>query len=268
MKKRGNLDYKSSDIQTLSGLDHIRKHAGMYGFFVHQTQAHVQCIKELLDNSCDEVRVLSHKEHVIKVFMLKRKGSYQIVIRDQGRGVPLDKLVDSFTVMNTSGKSSRSYIASTGTYGIGAKATAALSRSFSAVSRRAEGMACVTVIEGSVANEKVVIGGKYDPMTYGTTVIYEPDSNLLQHCDSFFDENKNDAMQKIWDLLEFLSAFIPNMAVEVFLGNKSITDNVLLKSPQAIWEACDDIQAKLVKSFEVGMSPKEFMMKTNNITSA
>jgi len=263
------LDYTSDSIVTAGDLEHVRMHSGMYGFNIHSNQAHLQCFKEFLDNSCDEVRMLSDKEHVIKIYMIPKRGSYQIIIMDTGRGVPLDKLVDSFTKRNTSGKSAGgAYQASTGIYGVGAKASAALSRNFCAISRRAEGTAIVTVNRGLITHQQIVVGGNYPPETYGTTVIYDPDTSILKCSEKFFAEDGAKVM--IDRLLEFLTVLIPNVTFEVHVGSKQtkcISDDALNASPVDVLAICDTlpISVSYVVKYERGM--RDYVLDMFNVKS-
>ena len=129
--------YEDTSIQTLSALEHIRLRPGMYigrlGNGSHQDDGIYILLKEIIDNSIDEFIMGCGKKIEISVDV----DSGKVSIRDYGRGIPLGKLVDCVSLMNTGGKyNSDAFQYSIGMNGVGTKAANALSVYFRARSIR------------------------------------------------------------------------------------------------------------------------------------
>ena len=127
--------YDDSNIITLTGLEHIRLRPGMYigklGDGSHADDGIYVLIKETIDNSIDEFRMKEGK--VIDVTVEGRK----VTVRDYGRGIPLGKMVDAVSVINTGGKyDNKAFKKSVGLNGVGTKAVNALSSDFTVQSFR------------------------------------------------------------------------------------------------------------------------------------
>ncbi|MDR0364647.1 MAG: type IIA DNA topoisomerase subunit B [Bacteroidales bacterium] len=124
------IAYTEDDIKTLEGLEHVRHRPGMYigklGDGSHADDGIYVLLKEVLDNSIDEFRMGSGK--TIEVVI---ENGY-VSVRDYGRGIPFKKMLDSVSIMNTSGKfdESKAFNKSVGLNGVGSKAVNALSSSF------------------------------------------------------------------------------------------------------------------------------------------
>lgn len=258
-------EYKSSDIATLKGLEPVRAHPGMYGFNVHSQQGQFQLFKEVLDNAVDEATISPNRHHEINITFIKLRKSYQVVIQDSGRGVPLDKLVDVFSKLHTSGKWSAAYSASIGTFGVGVKATAALSNIFCAVSKRRDGIGVVTFNKGIIRHTEVERKANHDRSSYGTTVVFEPDSSILEGTDKFFDEGN--AYSMAMELQEFLSVFIKNITFRIWLGKTKIPNKVFNSKPEEVYQALQSIKADLVYESQLGMEPSTYLLKKAGISS-
>ena len=123
-------DYGDEHIQTLDWKEHIRRRPGMYiGKLGDGTSADdgiYILIKEVLDNSVDEYMMGFGKNIDITIDEDKT-----VTVRDYGRGVPLGKLADVASKMNTGAKyDSKAFKKSVGLNGVGIKAVNALSDSF------------------------------------------------------------------------------------------------------------------------------------------
>jgi topoisomerase IV subunit B len=121
--------YSEDTIRTLDWKEHIRKRPGMYigklGDGSSMDDGIYLLIKEVLDNSVDEFMMGFGKTIEITI------NEKQVTIRDYGRGVPLGKLVDVASKMNTGAKyDSRVFKKSVGLNGVGIKAVNALSSQF------------------------------------------------------------------------------------------------------------------------------------------
>ena len=122
-------NYSDDTIRTLDWKEHIRKRPGMYigklgdgslpddGIYI--------LLKEVLDNSIDEYMMGFGKTIEVSI------NEHQVSVRDYGRGVPLGKVVDVASKMNTGAKyDSKVFKKSVGLNGVGIKAVNALSSSF------------------------------------------------------------------------------------------------------------------------------------------
>jgi len=121
--------YAEDNIQTLDGLEHIRKRPGMYigqlGNGEHSADGIYVILKEVIDNSIDEFRMKAGKQINITV------NETSVTVRDFGRGIPLGKVVAVSSIPNTGGKfDDKAFVRSVGMNGIGIKATNALSVDF------------------------------------------------------------------------------------------------------------------------------------------
>ena len=127
--------YDESTIKTLDWKDHIRSRPGMYigkvGDGSNPDDGIYVLIKEIIDNSIDEF-VMGHGK-TIEITTNKQ----EISIRDYGRGIPLGKLKDAVSKINTGAKyDSKVFKKSVGLNGVGTKAVNALSEKFNVKSFR------------------------------------------------------------------------------------------------------------------------------------
>ncbi|SMP10568.1 DNA topoisomerase IV subunit B [Chryseobacterium profundimaris] len=129
MSQEINPIYSEDNIRTLDWQEHIRLRPGMYigklGDGSSADDGIYILLKEILDNSIDEFRMKAGKRIEIKV------DDGKVTIRDFGRGIPLGKVVDAVSKMNTGGKyDSKAFKKSVGLNGVGTKAVNALSEYF------------------------------------------------------------------------------------------------------------------------------------------
>ena len=127
--------YTEDNIKTLDWREHIRMRPGMYigklGDGSSQDDGIYILLKEILDNSIDEFVMGAGK--TIEVYIKDQ----EVSIRDYGRGIPLGKMVDAVSKMNTGGKyDTRAFKKSVGLNGVGTKAVNALSQYFKVQSVR------------------------------------------------------------------------------------------------------------------------------------
>ena len=125
MSQEINPIYSEDNIRTLDWQEHIRLRPGMYigklGDGSSADDGIYILLKEILDNSIDEFRMKSGKRIEIKL------DDGKVTIRDFGRGIPLGKVVDAVSKMNTGGKyDSKAFKKSVGLNGVGTKAVNAL----------------------------------------------------------------------------------------------------------------------------------------------
>ena len=135
MNRQTEVTYDESKIQTLSSLDHIRLRPGMYigrlGSGSHPNDGIYILLKELIDNSIDEF-IMGHGKRIdIRI------DNGEVSVRDFGRGIPLGKVVDCVSIINTGAKyNSEVFQFSVGLNWVGTKAVNALSEKFEVVSHR------------------------------------------------------------------------------------------------------------------------------------
>src|SRR5205823_180836 len=127
--------YDESKIKTLSSLEHIRLRTGMYigriGDGSHYDDGCYILLKEVIDNAIDEFIMGAGKEVQINI---QQK---EVTVRDFGRGIPLGKVVDCVSKINTGAKYNDDVFQfSVGLNGVGTKAVNALSKVFLVRSHR------------------------------------------------------------------------------------------------------------------------------------
>ncbi len=170
------VDYGDSNIITLEGLEHVRRRPGMYigklGDGMHADDGIYVLLKEVLDNCIDEYRMGAGKSVDVRV----KDG--HVEVRDYGRGIPLGKMVEAVSIMNTGGKyDSKAFKKSVGLNGVGTKAVNALSAKFivqsfrEGQSRRAEFEKGKMVQDSDVFDET--------SSDRGTYVYFVPDNTLF-----------------------------------------------------------------------------------------
>ncbi|KAA6332711.1 DNA gyrase subunit B [termite gut metagenome] len=170
------IDYTEEDITTLDWKEHIRLRPGMYigklGDGTYSDDGIYVLLKEIMDNSIDEY--MMGYGQVIEVSLTEGKVS----IRDYGRGIPLGKLVDVASKMNTGGKyDSKAFKKSVGLNGVGIKAVNALSICFRISSFRDGEMKTATFECGNITKE-IPIALTHEPN--GTLTEFIPDTSIFK----------------------------------------------------------------------------------------
>lgn len=261
-------NYTDKSITTISGLQHMRKHAGMWSFDRDSQQGLYQMTKEVFDNAIDEASIDKDNQHIINVTFLRQPSSFQVIIEDEGRGVPLNKLYDSFMRLFTSAKSEKVYNKTIGAYGVGVKATTALSRRMCVISKRAEGSAIVTSHQAECIHRKVSKTKNKDKSTFGTTVMFEPDTSILSQTKYFFDEGNG--FYDFIELIEFVCMLYKNVSVNVYVGKGRLKDDSVIGEPLDVLKtlkACKD-NCKLAFSSVGTVSPEDYLRNKYNISSS
>jgi topoisomerase-4 subunit B len=170
------VDYGDSNIITLEGLEHVRRRPGMYigklGDGTHADDGIYVLLKEVLDNCIDEYRMGAGKNVEVKV----KDG--HVEVRDHGRGIPLGKMVDAVSIMNTGGKyDSKAFKKSVGLNGVGTKAVNALSSSFIVQSFRDGQSRRAVFAQGKIVEDSGIFD---EPNAQnGTYVYFVPDNTLF-----------------------------------------------------------------------------------------
>jgi topoisomerase-4 subunit B len=170
------VDYGDSNIITLEGLEHVRRRPGMYigklGDGTHADDGIYVLLKEVLDNCIDEYRMGAGKNVEVRV----KDG--HVEVRDYGRGIPLGKMVDAVSIMNTGGKyDSKAFKKSVGLNGVGTKAVNALSSKFIVQSFRDGQSRRAEFVQGKLVEDSDVFDEAASER--GTYVYFVPDNTLF-----------------------------------------------------------------------------------------
>jgi len=168
--------YDESSIRTLDALEHIRKRPGMYigklGDGSSPDDGIYILLKEVIDNSIDEFMMGVGK--TIEVSVTQHK----VRIRDYGRGIPLGKVIDCVSKINTGGKfDSSSFQKAIGLNGVGTKAVNALSSSFTVQSYRDGKTKVAEFVNGKLVRDEPIIS---NTMRHGTLTVFTPDEEIFR----------------------------------------------------------------------------------------
>lgn len=172
-----NVQYDESSIRSLDWKEHIRLRPGMYigklGDGSSVDDGIYVLVKEVVDNSIDEHMMGNGKTIEIKI------SEHRVEVRDYGRGIPLGKVVDCVSKINTGGKyDSGAFQKSVGLNGVGTKAVNALSAHFKVQSFRDGKTKSAEFNQGALLNES-----PESPTSQrnGTHVAFEPDGTIFKN---------------------------------------------------------------------------------------
>lgn len=171
------VKYTEDNIRSLDWKEHIRLRPGMYigklGDGSAQDDGIYVLIKEIIDNSIDEYVMGHGKELILKV------GEGEVFVRDYGRGIPLGKVVDCVSKINTGGKyDSKAFKKSVGLNGVGTKAVNALSDDFIVQSVRDGKTKIAEFNRGELVKEARIQKSKEEQ---GTIIRFRPDSSIFKN---------------------------------------------------------------------------------------
>ncbi|MDD4102388.1 MAG: toprim domain-containing protein [Kiritimatiellae bacterium] len=210
--------YDEAQIQTLSAIEHIRTRTGMY---IGRTSDGSQyedgiyiLLKEVLDNAVDEFIMGYGKRVEISL----NYDSGEVAVRDYGRGIPLGKVVDCVSQINTGGKfNDDAFQFSVGMNGVGTKAVNALSTVFEVRSFRDGHYSEAFFKKGQIESRKT--GKCAKPERNGTFVRFTPDPDIFKKY-RFKEEHVLRRMR----MYAYLNA---GLVMEIN-GNKIVSENGLL----------------------------------------
>ena len=171
----GQVNYSEDNIRTLEWQEHIRLRPGMYigklGDGSSADDGIYILLKEILDNSIDEFRMKAGNKIEINI------DDSKVTIRDFGRGIPLGKVVDAVSKMNTGGKyDSKAFKKSVGLNGVGTKAVNALSDYFKVKSIRDGKSKTAEFSRGNILQNHEEIE---DKDKNGTEITFVPDNEIF-----------------------------------------------------------------------------------------
>ncbi len=206
--------YTEDNIRSLDWKEHIRMRPGMYigklGDGSTADDGIYILLKEVLDNSIDEYVMGAGKTIEVSV------QNQRVIVRDFGRGIPLGKVVEVVSKMNTGGKyDSRAFKKSVGLNGVGTKAVNALSSSFRVESTRDGRSKSAEFEMGNLINEEEL------PETSrrrGTKVTFTPDETIFRNF-----RYRNEYIEKMLKNYVYLN---PGLTI-LFNGEKFYSENGL-----------------------------------------
>ncbi len=209
-----NAQYTEDNIRSLDWKEHIRMRPGMYigklGDGSSADDGIYILLKETIDNCIDEFVMgagktidISIKDNVVKV-------------RDYGRGIPLGKVVDVVSKMNTGGKyDSRAFKKSVGLNGVGTKAVNALSSFFKVESVRDNLIKSAEFTQGNLVTEE---GPTDSTKRSGTKVLFTPDETIFKKY-----KYRNEYVERMLKNYVYLN---PGLTI-LFNGEKYFSENGL-----------------------------------------
>jgi topoisomerase-4 subunit B len=206
--------YTEDNIRSLDWKEHIRMRPGMYigklGDGSSPDDGIYILLKEVLDNSIDEFVMGAGKTIEIKI---KDK---EVRVRDFGRGVPLGKVVDVVSKMNTGGKyDSRAFKKSVGLNGVGTKAVNALSSYFKIESIRDNKVKYAEFSQGELKQDSAV---EDSSKRKGTKGVFIPDEVIFKNF-----KYRNEYVEKMLRNYVYLN---PGLTID-FNGEKFFSENGL-----------------------------------------
>ena len=208
-----NTQYTEDNIRSLDWKEHIRMRPGMYigklGDGSSADDGIYILLKEVIDNCIDEFVMGAGKTIEIKI------DDSTVSVRDYGRGIPLGKVVDVVSKMNTGGKyDTRAFKKSVGLNGVGTKAVNALSTYFKVASTRDGQTKSAEFEAGNLTNEHL----EDSKQRRGTQVLFVPDASIFKKY-----KYRNEYVERMLKNYVYLN---PGLTI-VFNGEKYHSENGL-----------------------------------------
>lgn len=210
------MEYNESSIRSLDWREHIRLRPGMYigklGDGTAKDDGIYVLVKEVMDNCIDEHMMGYGKTIDVKITDQK------VVVRDYGRGIPLGKVVDVVSKINTGAKyDSGAFQKSVGLNGVGTKAVNALSNYFKVQAFR-EGQTKLAEFKKGVLTHDPRMSKSSE--RNGTLVEFEPDGSMFKHY-HFIPEYLDDLM---WNYAYLNAGLIINYNGRKFYSKDGLLD--------------------------------------------
>ena len=177
-EEHAGVSYDEGNIIHLDDREHIRRRPGMYigklGDGSHSDDGIYVLIKETIDNSIDEFRMGEGRVIEVSVECGVEHGKARV--RDYGRGIPLGKMVDAVSMLNTGGKyDTKAFKKSVGLNGVGTKAVNMLSNRFVVEAYREGKMRRVEFQQGNLVSDSGIVDNT-ENIPRGTLIEFEPDA--------------------------------------------------------------------------------------------
>ena len=216
------IRYDEDNIRSLDWREHIRLRPGMYigklGDGSSPDDGIYVLIKEIIDNCIDEFVMGNGREIKIKFEDIK------VSIRDYGRGIPLGKVVDCVSQINTGGKyDSKAFKKSVGLNGVGTKAVNALSSTFIVESYRENQTKKATFSQGAITSDPD-IGSTTE--ANGTYIEFIPDEAIFKHFrfrNEFID-------QQLWNYAYLNAGLKINCNGQIYQSKNGLLDLLARKT--------------------------------------
>ena len=216
--------YTEDSIRSLDWKEHIRTRPGMYigklGDGSAKDDGIYVLIKEVIDNSIDE-HLMGHGRQIkIKV------KDHRVEVRDYGRGIPLGKVIDCVSKINTGGKyDSEAFQKSVGLNGVGLKAVNALSTKFQIESYREGEIKHAEFMKGEKTSDSPV---SLTEQKNGTLIRFEPDNSIFKNY-NYIPEYLED---QIWNYAYLNSGLTLNYNGKKYHSEKGLLDLLENKTDQ------------------------------------
>jgi DNA gyrase/topoisomerase IV subunit B len=209
-------EYNEDKIKTLSSLEHIRLRPGMYigrlGNGSHPDDGIYILVKEVVDNAVDEF-IMGEGDRV----EISVTPAGEITVRDYGRGIPLGKLVECVSVINTGAKYNTDVFQfSVGLNGVGTKAVNALSTRFEVAAYREGKFASAEFVTGELTDQ--TSGKTSEPN--GTLVKFNPSPDLFGD----FSFNLDFIRKRLWRYAYLNAGLKLYLDEEVFYSENGLLD--------------------------------------------
>ena len=209
------VNYSEDSIRSLDWKEHIRLRPGMYIGKLGDGSAYDDGIyvllKEIVDNSIDEFVMGAGRTIDINL------SEHKIAVRDYGRGIPLGKVIDCVSKINTGGKyDSKAFQKSVGLNGVGTKAVNALSSNFIVQSYRDNRTKIAEFSKGELLREEE----KDTTQRNGTAISFLPDDTIFRHY-RFIPEF---AENMIWNYVFLNAGLTINFNGQKYFSEKGLHD--------------------------------------------
>jgi topoisomerase IV subunit B len=209
-------DYTEDSIRSLDWKEHIRLRPGMYigklGDGSAEDDGIYVLVKEVIDNCIDEHMMGFGKTIEVKI------AEHRVEIRDYGRGIPLGKVVECVSKINTGGKyDSGAFQKSVGLNGVGSKAVNALSDYFKVQSYRDGETKLAEFNRGEVLKDAKITSSS---LRNGTLVVFEPDASVFKNY-HYIPEYLEDL---IWNYVFLNSGLTINFNGKKYHSEKGLLD--------------------------------------------
>ena len=221
-------NYSSESIESKNQMELLRFRP-TFGVGSRDATGQVHAIGEIFSNAKDEMSYVENGSIQVTMFVNRETNTYQIAVSDNGRGVPIPKLVDVFTKPHTSGKyNQNAYKYSSGLFGIGAKATLAITKRFRAITARDsvygtingdQGYGSVTTHDLQITDTSFLLD---TPATeHGTLVVFEFDDSILVNMDKFIETE----YQRVIESMQRLHVFMDNVHFSMYAVEEFLPEN-------------------------------------------
>src|SRR5688572_24366077 len=216
------VNYNEDSIRSLDWREHIRLRPGMYigklGDGSSTDDGIYILVKEIIDNSIDEYVMGNGKTIEIKV------SDHKVVVRDYGRGIPLGKVIDCVSRINTGGKyDSKAFQKSVGLNGVGTKAVNALSSSFIVQSFRDGKTKKAEFEKGELVTD---LPEAESTQRNGTAITFIPDDSIFRH----YHYIPEFVESMIWNYVYLNSGLTINFNGKKFFSERGLYDLLTKKS--------------------------------------